>query len=206
MKKETYFDEDAGCYIEIPSFNYPTEKELLEIFLQDKKIIPLKLEDWEKSKRQLLQKWVKPYLKKLRKYKDKFTRWFYWETLKVMIGDDLGKMNDNIQILKRLEYISKNKGKKGRRDRESFREIVEQIRNTSIIDVVSTLVQLKKVGKKYVSLCPLHKERSPSFYIYPESNSFYCFGCNRGGDLIKFVELYFGYDFKQAVKYLKGDR
>lgn len=46
-----------------------------------------------------------------------------------------------------------------------------------ITDIVSSYVNLKRRGKNMVGLCPFHNEKSPSFNVYPENNSFYCFGC-----------------------------
>ncbi len=53
--------------------------------------------------------------------------------------------------------------------------------------------------------CPFHSERTASFKIYPKSNSFYCFGCGAGGDVIDFVRLLYGLDFRQACVRLEAD-
>ena len=53
--------------------------------------------------------------------------------------------------------------------------------------------------------CPFHSERTASFKIYPKSNSFYCFGCGAGGDVIDFVRLLYGLDFRQACLRLEAD-
>jgi DNA primase len=56
---------------------------------------------------------------------------------------------------------------------------------------------------EFVGLCPLHREIRPSFYVNARKNLFYCHGCGRGGDLIRFVELSQGLSFRQAVAYLR---
>ncbi len=64
-----------------------------------------------------------------------------------------------------------------------------------------------KVGcrQEYVGLCPLHVESHPSFYVNADKNLFYCHGCGRGGDLIRFVQLYFHLPFRDSVRHLKQE-
>ena len=68
--------------------------------------------------------------------------------------------------------------------------------------VISRYVTLKRSGRMLRGLCPFHSEKSPSFYVYPESNSFYCFGCGAGGDLITFIKLAEHLDYVEAIKFL----
>lgn len=69
-------------------------------------------------------------------------------------------------------------------------------------DVAASYVNLRRRGKNLVGLCPFHNEKTPSFCIYPENNSFYCFGCNKGGDVIAFIMGVENLDFAEAVKFL----
>lgn len=71
-----------------------------------------------------------------------------------------------------------------------------------IEDVISSYVNLKSRGKTLVGLCPFHNEKTPSFTVYPESRSFYCFGCGAGGDIISFVRRMDNLDYVEAVKSL----
>jgi len=73
---------------------------------------------------------------------------------------------------------------------------------TNIVEVISEVVSLKKVGRNYRGLCPFHSEKTPSFTESDEKQMFYCFGCGVGGDVIKFLTLYQQIDFKTAVKSL----
>ena len=73
---------------------------------------------------------------------------------------------------------------------------------TDIYDVISTYVTLKKRGRTYVGLCPFHNEKTPSFTVYPDSQSFYCFGCGAGGDSIVFMKKIENLDYIDAVKSL----
>ena len=61
---------------------------------------------------------------------------------------------------------------------------------------------LKRRGKNLVGLCPFHSEKTPSFTVYPENGSFYCFGCGAGGDVITFVRRMENLDYVEAVKFL----
>jgi len=58
-----------------------------------------------------------------------------------------------------------------------------------LLDYVSKIVKLKDVGHRHLGLCPFHYEKTPSFYVDDSSNLFYCFGCNKGGDLFSFYCL-----------------
>lgn len=80
---------------------------------------------------------------------------------------------------------------------------LEQLRaNTDIESVISSYVNLRRRGKNLVGLCPFHNEKTPSFTVYPENGSFYCFGCGVGGDVITFVRRMENLDYMEAVKQL----
>src|SRR5215470_835914 len=59
--------------------------------------------------------------------------------------------------------------------------------------------------QELVGLCPLHQETRPSFYVNAAKNLFYCHGCGRGGDLIRFVQLFLDLSFRQAVARLRQE-
>lgn len=69
-------------------------------------------------------------------------------------------------------------------------------------EIASSYVNLKRRGKNLLGLCPFHNEKTPSFNIYPESNSFYCFGCNKGGSVFDFIMGVENLAFTDAVKWL----
>ncbi len=73
---------------------------------------------------------------------------------------------------------------------------------SDITEIVSGYVSLKRRGKNMVGLCPFHNEKTPSFNIYPENGSFYCFGCGTGGDVITFIRRIENLDYMEAVRFL----
>lgn len=72
----------------------------------------------------------------------------------------------------------------------------------NIVQVIQEYVPLKRAGRTYKGLCPFHAEKTPSFHVDPEKGFFHCFGCNVGGDVFKFLELYEKVAFPEAVRLL----
>jgi DNA primase len=82
-------------------------------------------------------------------------------------------------------------------------EKVSEIRDrSSILEVVSDYVTLKKTGKNYKGLCPFHAEKTPSFMVNEEKQIFHCFGCGEGGDAFTFLMKAGHFSFPQAVEEL----
>lgn len=80
--------------------------------------------------------------------------------------------------------------------------IEELVSRNDITDVVQSYVQLRRRGRTYTGLCPFHNEKTPSFVVYPETQSFYCFGCGAGGDVITFMKRISNLEYVEAVKAL----
>jgi DNA primase catalytic core len=81
----------------------------------------------------------------------------------------------------------------------SKREVIEA---ADMVEVVSGRTQLRKQGARYVGRCPFHEERTPSFSVNAQEKLYYCFGCQRGGDVITFVKEAEQLDFAEAVEWL----
>lgn len=80
---------------------------------------------------------------------------------------------------------------------------VETVRQAGdLVRLVSDYVPLRARGARLLGLCPFHEEKTPSFSVDPKAQLFYCFGCQAGGDIFKFVQLYERVDFKEAVELL----
>ena len=82
-------------------------------------------------------------------------------------------------------------------------EIIDTILDrTDIVQVIAQHVQLKKSGIRYVGCCPFHQEKTPSFYVFPHTGTFKCFGCGEGGDAIHFIEKAENKTFVESVRTL----
>lgn len=82
-------------------------------------------------------------------------------------------------------------------------DVIAEVRQRSdIVDLVSSYVALKRRGRDYVGLCPFHSEKTPSFSVSPERQSFHCFGCGVGGNAISFVMQYENLSFPEALRFL----
>jgi len=83
------------------------------------------------------------------------------------------------------------------------REDVERVREAiDIVELIGSTLDLRKAGKNYKALCPFHQEKTPSFYVFPETQSFYCFGCGASGDAITFVMRTEQLGFREALERL----
>ena len=82
-------------------------------------------------------------------------------------------------------------------------DFIDALRDSNDIEsVISGYIELRRRGRNLVGLCPFHNEKTPSFTVYPETSSYYCFGCGAGGDVIGFVRNIENLDYVEAVKLL----
>lgn len=84
----------------------------------------------------------------------------------------------------------------GREDVERVREAID------IVELIGNYLPLQKAGKNFKALCPFHQEKTPSFYVFPETQSFYCFGCGASGDAITFLMRTEHLNFREALERL----
>ena len=82
--------------------------------------------------------------------------------------------------------------------------VVDEIKQRlDIVEVISSYTTLKKAGRNYKGLCPFHAEKTPSFVVFPDTQSWHCFGaCGTGGDVFTFIERQENLDFSGALRLL----
>ncbi|MDZ7611345.1 MAG: DNA primase [Candidatus Moranbacteria bacterium] len=82
-------------------------------------------------------------------------------------------------------------------------EVTDQIKERlNVAELVGEYLKLEKAGTNYKALCPFHNEKTPSFMVNPERNFWYCFGCQKGGDVFTFVMEMEGLEFREALERL----
>src|SRR4030042_2375578 len=80
---------------------------------------------------------------------------------------------------------------------------IDEIRNaTDIVELIGSVIALKKRGKNYVGLCPFHHEKTPSFNVSPDRQMYHCFGCGVGGNVFTFLMQHEKVSFIEAVRVL----
>lgn len=181
------------------SLPHYSDKEWLGIFPESKKIIPKKILEWLEKKAELLEEITNKLLYIQDKVNNPETKEFLRAWIKVHDGLRLIEIEKHISSLKHLKALASDKEIKGQITPVQLQDALE----VSIASLVSNQ-QLRRSGRNIVCLCPLHHEKTPSFYIYQEQNRWHCYGCNQGGDSINLVRLLFNYSFKEAVDYLVG--
>ena len=83
------------------------------------------------------------------------------------------------------------------------KDSIDRVREAvDMVGLVGTKTDLRRVGTRWVGLCPFHDERTPSFSVDPERKLYHCFGCQKGGDAIGFLQEVEGLDFPESVEAL----
>ena len=93
--------------------------------------------------------------------------------------------------------------KKGQRRKDEMSDDVQEIKSRlDIAEVIGDYLPLKRKGNLLWGLCPFHGEKTPSFSVSRERQTFHCFGCGKGGDVFAFVMEQEGLSFREALKFL----
>ena len=175
-----------------------TDKQLLETFPEAKEFIPEKIAEWQTARRPIAAE-IKNKLRLIKTTMSAQDQWFAKALVKHLDFPKVMKIDGHIARLKRLQMLAVNKRlPKGWITQEQ----IALAKDTPIENFISQFTILRKRGRTLTGLCPLHKEKTPSFTVYLNKNRWHCYGCNRGGDIINLVMELQGLTFLEAVRYL----
>lgn len=193
LMNEEYVQElETEWRASLPTFSPQFLYETFPDAWQD--IIPAKIKELQGDRQDLCSK-INQTLKGTQAT-DAVTQMLVRECVKYFWIPDLFELERHISRLKRLLIIQEVGSK-------NMRRYIDLAKQNPILDVATRNgLTHRRSGKSYAARCPFHDDHSPSLHLYPESNSFYCFGCQKGGDVIHFVQDLLHLTFVEAVRYL----
>lgn len=177
-----------------------TDEELVKVFPEAKIIVRQLLKN-RKRRYAILRKRIKKLLEMVKNSKvSEFKKWFVREWIKVDKVQDLLGIGRDIRRLNRLDRLFSGKTNPEIRNWQTAKELALQV---PILEIAQRHVRnLKRSGQNYTGRCLFHDDRHPSMVIYPETNSYFCFGCQNGGSVINFTQGIHNCSYKEAVKIL----
>lgn len=174
------------------------DKELLEIFPISKETLQEKIDEQQAEYDALADE-----IKRKMASVPKETEWFSDSIIKHLEIPRLLEKGRHISRLKRQLAMISNPTDRGTHRWQNMQELVALAKTRPISELARNRLELRPSGKNFVALCPFHSEKTPSCYFYTETNTFYCFGCHEKGDVITFIQHFYGVDFKEAVNMLQ---
>ncbi len=176
-----------------------TDKELVSLFPEAKQIISQKIEEW-KEVLKLKRETVRCSLKEIYKLNvDDLSKWFGEYMVEVFLFNEVKGIYKHIGRLQR--QLMQINGEQGVRI-EFWDNQLEKARGKPIADIAEQNLLVRNIGNRFSAKCPFHEDKTPSFYIYPETNTYHCFGCQAHGDVINLTMHLYGLSFKEAVQML----
>jgi len=177
---------------------YISEYEILQDIPDALPIIWAKIIEWH-GKQLIAEKTIRAQAKIVNEVcVDEFLRWFTLEFLSIQpIGKELAECYRQLDRLRGLKSHLESKSQHNKQQLP-----IEQARTTPIDLIAARYTSLRMRGHRMYGLCPLHQEKTASFTLYLDSNSFYCHGCHIGGDVIKLIQQMEGIGFLEAVELL----
>lgn len=134
--------------------------------------------------------------KKLERSKHIADGWFIRELTKATKIASLVDLKRQLQRLRRYLPQPQSKG-------HLNQDRIERAKKYPIVEIAEVYIQnIKRCGRAWRSLCPYHDERTPSFYLYPDTSTFHCFGYQEHGDVIALTQKLLSVGFIEAAKYL----
>ena len=169
--------------------------------------IPIIKQEIRKNKAEIrrIERWADKLLQRI-ETSDDFTKWFWASALEVMAPDEPYKRLKRLQIVLRLApQQGKRATSRASKAREKVIDRLKRIEGAKSVPIQSLypLEKVKRGSHRWTACCPIHKEKTPSFVIYLDSNTWHCFGaCGEGGDSISFIMKLRGCDFNEALDIL----
>lgn len=184
-----------------------TDEELLLIIPEAKEIIPQKIDEYQVDRHDLIDK-MRSFRREVKRIaykenKDEFFVWFwafaylkYFHVPKIVAMDKhLFRLKRQLRILQGYNLTNDTV--------PIFAELKERAKQQPIVNIATPYLKKARYGSSRItSLCPFHEEKTPSFVIYIDKNTFHCFGCQANGDVITFKMKADNLSFKDAVKEL----
>ena len=133
---------------------------------------------------------------------DDFSKWFLKEFVSGVWEKPISELTRVLNNLRIAIIKTDKKFSAERKSFENWQEKIESARNYPILDLVSQFTQPKRSASRFVACCPFHNEKTPSFTIYPKTNTAHCFGCGWSGDSIKFLMDSRQLSFREAISEL----
>jgi hypothetical protein len=190
-------------------------QELIEIFPEAKRIIPIKIKAFETERAELMdcmqdfQHNAKHIAKQEKK--DELFVWFWVHAfIKYFYAPKIVEFDRCLIMLRMqartLKLLGEGKASLGNhKSVEAWEELKQRARDADIETVTADyLSRVRRYGNQIKALCPLHQEKTPSFVIYLDSNQYHCFGCQKHGDVISFLMEMESIGFKEAVMRLSS--
>ncbi len=174
------------------------EWELTKVFPEARQVVVENIVRYQNESKDLREAVKRKHLL-IQEVLDRWTRWVLEALVVEVEGKGILKAREHIARLRRL--LADFDGVRQSSTRFCEQDI-ERARAVPIETVIG--VELQKSGDKFVGLCPIHQEKTPSFYVYTKTNTFHCFGCGAGGDIINLVKKLYGCSFVEAVNKLKN--
>lgn len=166
--------------------------EWLKVFPEARDILPEKVREWSVEKKRLIGIAKKALRESMSKNALEIRL-----AVQVFVMPRINAAEKHIARLQRQTWHFSGRPVTGRITEAD----IQRAREVPIASLLSSSV--RQSGKTITAKCPLHNDRSPSFVIYPETNSCWCFGCQQGGDSISFTRLLLNLTFVEAVRYLQ---
>jgi hypothetical protein len=190
LSEHEFFAElEAGWRETLPHLS---DTEWLLVFPEARQILPEKLKEWVAEKKRLID-----IAKKYLRASAGDTYWYLWASLHMSVIPKIEAAAKHIaRIQRQIRHTSSGNGNKGYITETD----IKRAKEVPIESLLST--PIRRTGKTITANCPLHTDHSPSFVIYTETNTCWCFGCQEGGDSIALVRKLYKFDFIGSVKYL----